>query len=106
MKISNSIYKPNSRNAGWFKIKPEVKGYSKILLRSKNVIYIIIMFQYTAGILSELDLLIIGGYYGEGKTKGRISSFLLGVAVVDEPGKIFHIISIIFNTIFITYYYQ
>ncbi|XP_026470938.1 DNA ligase 4-like [Ctenocephalides felis] len=63
MKISNSIYKPNSRNAGWFKIKPE----------------------YTAGILSELDLLIIGGYYGEGKTKGRISSFLLGVAVVDEP---------------------
>lgn len=28
----------------------------------------------------ELDLLIIGGYYGEGRRKGLVSQFLLGLA--------------------------
>lgn len=28
----------------------------------------------------ELDFLIIGGYYGEGRRRGVISQFLLGVA--------------------------
>lgn len=32
----------------------------------------------------ELDLLIIGGYYGEGKNRGIISHFLLGLL---EKGK-------------------
>lgn len=27
----------------------------------------------------ELDLLIIGGYYGEGKRRGDVSHFLLGL---------------------------
>lgn len=27
----------------------------------------------------ELDLLIIGGYYGEGKRRGIVSHFLLGL---------------------------
>lgn len=38
------------------------------------------MLQYTEGLMVELDLLIIGGYYGEGRKRGVISQFLLGVA--------------------------
>ncbi|XP_022180301.1 DNA ligase 4 isoform X4 [Myzus persicae] len=57
-----SIYKPNSRNAGWYKIKPE----------------------YTDGALIELDLLIIGGYYGEGKKRGVVSHFLMGLLEKDD----------------------
>lgn len=30
--------------------------------------------------MTELDLLIIGGYYGKGRNRGVISQFLLGVA--------------------------
>lgn len=30
--------------------------------------------------MEELDLLIIGGFYGDGRRKGIISQFLLGVA--------------------------
>lgn len=36
--------------------------------------------QYTPGLMVELDLLIIGGYYGEGRRRGLVSHFLLGVA--------------------------
>ncbi|XP_060868826.1 DNA ligase 4 isoform X1 [Metopolophium dirhodum] len=60
-----SIYKPNSRNAGWYKIKPE----------------------YTDGALIELDLLIIGGYYGEGKKRGVVSHFLMGL--LEKDGESF-----------------
>lgn len=41
-------------------------------------------FQYTEGAMSDLDLLIIGGYYGEGRRRGFVSQFLLGVAVPSE----------------------
>ncbi|KAK9497557.1 hypothetical protein O3M35_004257 [Rhynocoris fuscipes] len=64
VKDINSLYKPNSRNSGWFKLKPE----------------------YTDGALVELDLLIIGGYYGEGRKKGIINQFLLGLAVPNKQG--------------------
>ncbi|VVC30005.1 Hypothetical protein CINCED_3A019636 [Cinara cedri] len=57
-----SVYKPNSRNAGWYKIKPE----------------------YTEGALIDLDLLIIGGYYGEGKRRGDVSHFLMGLLKKDD----------------------
>ncbi|KAL5243761.1 hypothetical protein ACI65C_011171 [Semiaphis heraclei] len=60
-----SIYKPNSRNSGWYKIKPE----------------------YTDGALIELDLLIIGGYYGEGKNRGVVSHFLMGL--LEKDGESF-----------------
>lgn len=46
--------------------------------------------QYTDGVLLEMDFLIIGGYYGEVKGKGLITSFLLGVAKdLEEPGMNF-----------------
>ncbi|KAK2706859.1 DNA ligase 4-like [Artemia franciscana] len=67
VKDSNSLYAPNSRKQGWIKIKPEYSGV----------------------LGDHLDLLIIGGYYGEGRKHGIISSFLLGAAVPSsEPGGI------------------
>lgn len=38
--------------------------------------------------MPELDLLIIGAYYGKGRRHGCLSHFLLGVAVPsDNPGQ-------------------
>ncbi|BES90790.1 DNA ligase [Nesidiocoris tenuis] len=64
LKKMDSVYKPKSRNSGWYKIKPE----------------------YTEGALIDLDLLILGGYYGHGKQKGKVSHFLMGLAVPNESG--------------------
>ncbi|XP_050525121.1 DNA ligase 4 [Daktulosphaira vitifoliae] len=52
-----SIYKPGTRTSGWYKIKPE----------------------YIKGTMVELDLLIIGGFYGKGRQRNSISHFLLGL---------------------------
>jgi DNA ligase 4 len=57
VKDPDSVYAPNKRNAGWFKVKPD----------------------YMLGLNDDLDLLIIGGYYGSGRRKGLLSHFLLGV---------------------------
>uniref|UniRef100_A0A1B6DLF5 DNA ligase 4 n=1 Tax=Clastoptera arizonana TaxID=38151 RepID=A0A1B6DLF5_9HEMI len=66
VKDPNSIYKPSARREGWIKIKPE----------------------YTPGAMVELDMLIIGGYFGEGRKRGIVSHFLLGLAVPpDLPGS-------------------
>ncbi|XP_069681895.1 DNA ligase 4-like isoform X2 [Periplaneta americana] len=59
LKDPTSIYKPNTRKGGWYKIKPE----------------------YTEGLMDHLDLIIMGGYFGEGRRKGTISHFLIGAAV-------------------------
>ncbi|KAG0420103.1 hypothetical protein HPB47_003677 [Ixodes persulcatus] len=58
LKSVSSVYKPNSRKAGWLKLKPE----------------------YVDSLVSDLDLLVIGGYFGEGRRGGDVSHFLLGVA--------------------------
>ncbi|XP_064490399.1 DNA ligase 4-like [Ornithodoros turicata] len=58
IKNVNSVYKPNTRKGGWLKLKPE----------------------YVANLVSDLDLIILGGYYGEGHRSGDVSHFLLGVA--------------------------
>lgn len=58
LKDPTSVYKPNTRKGGWYKIKPE----------------------YTDGLMDHLDLIIMGGYFGEGRRKG-ISHFLVGAAV-------------------------
>ncbi|CAM1297752.1 LIG4 (predicted) [Pycnogonum litorale] len=71
VKNPDSLYKPNSRKAGWLKIKPE----------------------YVDSVMEQLDLIIIGGYFGEGRRKGMISHFLLGVAVPNTSGEapgVFH----------------
>lgn len=66
-----SIYKPDKRGEGWLKIKPE----------------------YVNGLMDELDLLIIGGYWGKGLRGGMMSHFLCAVAEKPRPGEkpsVFH----------------
>ncbi|XP_068249304.1 DNA ligase 4 [Palaemon carinicauda] len=65
LKDPDSVYRPASRKAGWIKVKPE----------------------YVDSLVPELDLLIIGAYYGKGRRQGVLSHFLLAVSVESkEPG--------------------
>ncbi len=67
IKKSDSIYKPDERSSDWVKIKAE----------------------YIDNLTDTLDLIILGGYYGEGKRRlqginpdwnDHINSFLVGVS--------------------------
>ncbi|KAL6061109.1 hypothetical protein STEG23_032481 [Scotinomys teguina] len=60
-----SIYKPDKRGEGWLKIKPE----------------------YVNGLMDELDLLIVGGYWGKGSRGGMMSHFLCAVAETPPQGE-------------------
>ncbi|RWS12974.1 DNA ligase 4-like isoform X2 [Dinothrombium tinctorium] len=67
IKEMDSTYKPNlRRKSGWWKLKPE----------------------YVQGLVDDLDVVIIGGYYGEGRRAGIISQFLLAVAVKNKDEEI------------------
>jgi DNA ligase-4 len=59
LKNPRSMYRLNSRNDDWQKVKPE----------------------YMTEFGESLDCLIIGGYYGSGNRGGRLSSFLCGLRV-------------------------
>lgn len=49
----------------------------------------LLLQQYVDSLVPELDLLIIGAYYGKGRRQGILSHFLLAVAVPsDEAGKL------------------
>ncbi|XP_020670483.3 DNA ligase 4 isoform X1 [Pogona vitticeps] len=66
-----STYKPDKRGDGWLKIKPE----------------------YVSGLMDELDLLIVGGYWGKGLRGGMKSHFLCAVAEtppIGEKPSVFH----------------
>ena len=65
IKNMDSKYVPNERKANWIKIKPE----------------------YIDNVGDDLDLVILGGYYGTGigRRGGTISHFLVGVAVTEGP---------------------
>ena len=70
LKNPRSLYRLNSRNDDWMKVKPE----------------------YMEEFGEALDCLVIGGYYGSGRKGGRLSSFLCGLRVtknmVDSRGNI------------------
>ncbi|XP_051915152.1 DNA ligase 4 [Hippocampus zosterae] len=71
VKDPRSVYKPDKRGEGWLKIKPE----------------------YVGGLMDELDVLIVGGYWGKGKRAGMMSHFLCAVAEAPAPGdrpSVFH----------------
>ena len=59
LKKPASMYRLNSRNDDWIKVKPE----------------------YTTEFGESLDCVIIGGYYGEGHRGGKVASFLCGLRV-------------------------
>jgi DNA ligase-4 len=65
LKMPSGTYKPDKRKgSGWVKIKPE----------------------YVDSLSDQLDVLIIGGYYGSGHRAGIVSHFLCGVATPpDNP---------------------
>ncbi|KAA8535821.1 hypothetical protein F0562_030859 [Nyssa sinensis] len=62
LKDLGSKWEPGDRSAKWLKLKPE---------------YI------RAG--SDLDVLIIGGYYGSGRRGGEVAQFLVGLAELSAP---------------------
>ena len=58
IKDMESVYKPGARaKSGWIKVKPE----------------------YQNELMDQLDLLILGGYYGKGRDGGKVSHFLMGL---------------------------
>jgi len=57
IKDPNSTYELGTRSKRWIKIKPE----------------------YVNSLCDELDVLIVGGYYGNGYRRGKISHFLCAV---------------------------
>jgi DNA ligase 4 len=59
LKNPRSMYRLNSRNDDWMKVKPE----------------------YMTEFGESLDCVVIGGYYGSGHRGGRLSSFLCGLRV-------------------------
>ena len=59
LKNPRSVYRLNSRNDDWLKVKPE----------------------YMTEFGENLDCLVIGGYYGSGRRGGFLSSFLCGLRV-------------------------
>jgi DNA ligase-4 len=72
LKNPRSIYRLNSRNDDWMKVKPE----------------------YMTEFGESLDCVVIGGYYGSGHKGGRLSSFLCGLRVGQndiQKGKCFSI---------------
>lgn len=65
VKDPDSAYVPNDRNETWIKVKPE----------------------YMAEFGENLDLLVIGGYWGEGRRGNRLSSFLCGLREDNPDGS-------------------
>ena len=57
LKDLDSPYVPAARTDQWLKLKPD----------------------YIDGLGDDLDLVVVGGYYGEGRRGGTVSHFLLGV---------------------------
>lgn len=65
LKNPRSMYRLNSRNDDWVKVKPE----------------------YMTEFGESLDCVVIGGYYGSGHRGGTLSSFLCGLRVDDNRIK-------------------
>lgn len=62
LKNPRSMYRLNSRNDDWLKVKPE----------------------YMSEFGESLDCLVVGGYYGSGRRGGTLSSFLCGLRVTQN----------------------
>ena len=64
LKDPPGLYKPNARSgSGWIKLKPD----------------------YENQLMDQLDLLVLGGYFGSGSGGGKITHFLMGLA--DRSGE-------------------
>ncbi|CAJ2506810.1 Uu.00g079960.m01.CDS01 [Anthostomella pinea] len=65
IKNPRSSYHVDDRNSDWIKVKPD----------------------YLSGFGEEVDVVVIGGYYGSGHRGGRLSSFLCGLRVTEDDVK-------------------
>ena len=66
VKNPDAVYQTNSRGADWIKVKPE----------------------YSDQMGENLDLLVLGGWWGKGGRTGKISSLLCGLRVPqDDDGS-------------------
>lgn len=65
LKNPNSMYSVGQRPSDWIKVKPD----------------------YMDGFGENVDVVIIGGYYGSGRRGGRLSSFLCGLRVTESDIK-------------------
>lgn len=65
LKSPRSMYRLNSRNDDWIKVKPE----------------------YMSEFGESLDCVVIGGYFGSGRRGGTLSSFLCGLRVSENYVK-------------------
>ncbi|KAK2580191.1 hypothetical protein KPH14_012455 [Odynerus spinipes] len=78
LKKTDATYKPNVREgSGCYKIKAE----------------------YSENLVQDIDLIVLGGYYGEGKFTGLISSFMMGVTEMpknkgEDPTKFISVVSV------------
>ncbi|XP_003701870.1 DNA ligase 4 isoform X1 [Megachile rotundata] len=78
LKECNNKYKPNVRDgSGCYKIKAE----------------------FSDDLVQDVDLIILGGYYGEGRCIGLMKSFLMGVASPsavpgENPSEFFAVVSV------------
>ena len=63
MKLLDSQWRANDRSGTWLKIKPD---YVK---------------------QADIDAVVIGGYWGQGRRAGEISEYLLGLAETPRPGQ-------------------
>ncbi|CAL7949835.1 unnamed protein product [Xylocopa violacea] len=78
VKKCDSKYRPNVKHGtGCYKIKAE----------------------YSKGLVQDIDLIILGGYYGDGKFMGMVNSFLMGVASPanipgENPTKFLSVVSV------------
>lgn len=78
LKKTDVTYKPNVREgSGCYKIKAE----------------------YSESLVQDLDLIVLGGYYGEGKYTNLINSFMMGIAEMpqnpgENPTKFFSVVSV------------
>ncbi|XP_018322080.1 DNA ligase 4 [Agrilus planipennis] len=59
IKDPNSVYKMNDRNSGWWKVK----------------------LEYFEDVMSDLDVIILGGFYGSGRHRLNIRIFLVGIGM-------------------------
>lgn len=64
IKDPDSTYHPNERNDSWIKVKPE----------------------YMSEFGENLDLLVIGGYWGQGRRGNKLTAFMCGLRIDDPSG--------------------
>ena len=68
-------------------------------IQKQSKIEIRIFLQYSDNLVQDIDLVILGGYYGEGKYAGIIKSFMMGVVAPankerENPSQFFSIVSV------------